>query len=78
MLDLHEDPTARGFYLYQYGLDDISACEKIVASVNDMGYPIEKDLCLNIYCRFSKTEIRYQQGKSTIKGRRKCRKPFPN
>jgi hypothetical protein len=44
MLDLHEDPTARGFYLYQYGLDDISACEKIVAAVKDMGYPVEQNV----------------------------------
>jgi hypothetical protein len=44
MVDLHEDPTAQGFYLYQYGLDDKSVCEKIVATIKDMGYPIEEDV----------------------------------
>ena len=46
MVDLHEDPTARGFYLIQYGLDDSSVGEKIVAAVEDMGYPIEQDVSL--------------------------------
>jgi hypothetical protein len=44
MLDLHEDPKARGFYLYQYGLDSMSACKKIVAAIKDMGYPIEQNI----------------------------------
>jgi hypothetical protein len=44
MMDLHEDPTAQGFYLYQYGLTDKSVCEKIVASIKDLGYPIEQDV----------------------------------
>ena len=48
MVDLHEDPTARGFYLYQYGLDDKSACEKIVATIQGMGYPIEQDVSMVI------------------------------
>jgi hypothetical protein len=29
MMDLNEDPTARGLYLYQYGLADKNVCEKI-------------------------------------------------
>ena len=44
MIDLHEDPTARGFYLYQYGLADKNVCEKIVATIKDIGYPIEKNV----------------------------------
>jgi hypothetical protein len=44
MLDLHEDPRARGFYLYQYGLDDKNMCEKVVAAIQDMGYPVEQDI----------------------------------
>jgi len=52
MLDLHEDPTASGFYLYQYGLRSKSVCEKIVSAVKDMGYPIE----LNVKMVALKTE----------------------
>ena len=44
MVDLHEDQDAQGFYLYQYGLADKSVCEKIVAVIQDMGYPIEQDV----------------------------------
>jgi len=44
MVDLHEDPRARGFYIYQYGLDDKSGCEKVVATIEDMGYPVEQDI----------------------------------
>jgi hypothetical protein len=44
MLDLHEDPSADGFYLYQYGLADKAACEKIVATVANKGYPIEQNV----------------------------------
>jgi hypothetical protein len=44
MMDLHEDPTARGFYLYQYGLADKNVCEKIVATIKDLGYPIEQNV----------------------------------
>lgn len=46
MVDLHEDPTARGFYLIQYGLDDSSVGEKTVTAVEDLGYPIEQDVSL--------------------------------
>ena len=48
MLDLHEDPSADGFYLYQYGLADKVAGEKIVASVADQGYPIEQNVNIAI------------------------------
>ena len=44
MLDLHEDPSADGFYLYQYGLGDKTAGEKIVATVAHMGYPVEQNV----------------------------------
>ena len=48
MLDLHEDPSADGFYLYQYGLADKAACEKIVAAVAHKGYPIEQNVSMVI------------------------------
>ena len=44
MLDLHEDPFADGFYLYQYGLADKAACEKVVATISHMGYPVEQNV----------------------------------
>jgi hypothetical protein len=44
MLDLHEDPSAKGFYLYQYGLTEKTFSEKVVAAVHKMGYPIEQDV----------------------------------
>jgi hypothetical protein len=48
MVDLHEDSDARGFYLYQYGLDDKSICEKIITAVREMGYPIEQEVNMMI------------------------------
>ena len=48
MLDLHEDPLADGFYLYQYGLGDKTACEKVVATVSHMGYPVEQNVTMVI------------------------------
>ena len=44
MLDLHEDPSADGFYLYQYALGDKAAGEKIVARIAHMGYPVEQNV----------------------------------
>ncbi|MGD8522267.1 MAG: M14 family metallocarboxypeptidase [Desulfobacterales bacterium] len=44
MLDLHEDPSASGFYLYQYGQPSKITCEKVVAAVEKLGYPIEENV----------------------------------
>ena len=44
MLDLHEDLTANGFYLYQYGLTERTVSEKIIAEVQHMGYPVEQNV----------------------------------
>jgi len=44
MFDLHEDPGAKGFYMYQYGLEDRQVGEQIVAAIQDMGYPVEQDV----------------------------------
>ena len=44
MFDLHEDPGARGFYIYQYGLKDRQVAERIVAAIEHMGYPVEQDV----------------------------------
>ncbi|UCD81759.1 MAG: M14 family metallocarboxypeptidase [Desulfobacterales bacterium] len=44
MLDLHEDPSASGFYIYQYGQPDKITSEKVVAAVEELGYPIEENV----------------------------------
>ena len=48
MLDLHEDPGASGFYVYQYGVDNMSSAEKLIETIRDMGYPIEEDVSMVI------------------------------
>ena len=44
MLDLHEDPSAEGFYLYQYGLNEEAFSTKVVDAIQKMGYPIEQNV----------------------------------
>ena len=44
MFDLHEDPDATGFYIYQYGLEDRHLTRQIVAAIADLGYPVEQDI----------------------------------
>jgi hypothetical protein len=44
MFDLHEDPDANGFYIYQYGLGDRHLTRQIVAAIKDLGYPVEQDV----------------------------------
>lgn len=44
MIDLHEDPDGKGFYMYQYAHPDTSLSRKIIEAVRDMNYPIEKDI----------------------------------
>jgi len=46
VVDLHEDPGAGGFYLYQYGLADKSDGERVVAAIRAMGYPIEEEVSM--------------------------------
>jgi hypothetical protein len=44
MFDLHEDPDAKGFYIYQYGLADRQAARQVVAAIDGLGYPVEQDI----------------------------------
>ncbi|MCD4744030.1 MAG: M14 family metallocarboxypeptidase [Desulfobacteraceae bacterium] len=44
MIDLHEDPDSKGFYIYQYGRPDTKIPEKVVNKIHKMGYPIEQDV----------------------------------
>ncbi len=49
MFDLHEDPSAKGFYMYQYGLKDRQVGEQIVAVIHNMGYPVEQDVKMVVF-----------------------------
>jgi len=44
MIDHHEDPDAKGFYLYQYGMPDQSLSRKIIQALKGDGYPAEQDI----------------------------------
>lgn len=43
VLDLREDPRARGFYLRQYAIGQIEAATRIIDRLRTAGYPIESD-----------------------------------
>lgn len=43
VLDLREDPTAKGFYLRQYGMGDTDAALRTVERIRAAGHPIEPD-----------------------------------
>jgi len=44
MIDDHEDPTGKGFYLYQYAMPDQVVARKVIGAIRGMGYPIEQDV----------------------------------
>jgi len=44
MVDLHEDPSGKGFYIYQYARPDRRVCEDVIRRIRTMGYPIEQDV----------------------------------
>lgn len=44
VLDHHEDPDAKGFYLYQYADRDTRPTRALIAAVRGMGFPIEQDV----------------------------------
>jgi protein MpaA len=48
MIDLHEDPTAEGFYLYQYGHPDKATAKQIIAKIKMMGYPTQQNVSMII------------------------------
>jgi hypothetical protein len=48
VIDHHEDPSASGVYLYQYGKHDTSAARSILAEIKDSGYPLEQDVSMII------------------------------
>jgi hypothetical protein len=48
MIDLHEDPSAGGFYIYQYGMSNTIIAENLVDTIKKKGYPIEEDVSMVI------------------------------
>jgi murein peptide amidase A len=44
VLDHHEDPDAKGFYLYQYADPDTRPTRGLIAKVKKMGFPVEQDV----------------------------------
>jgi hypothetical protein len=43
-IDHHEDPSGKGFYVYQYADRDTRATRALIATVRGLGFPIEQDV----------------------------------
>jgi hypothetical protein len=43
-IDHHEDPSAKGFYVYQYADRDTRPTRAVIAAVRDLAFPIEQDV----------------------------------
>lgn len=44
MIDDHEDPDGKGFYMYQYAESGQSLSRRVISAVKGMGFPIEQDV----------------------------------
>lgn len=44
IVDHHEDPDARGFYLYQYALRDTADARQVIERVRARGFPVEQEV----------------------------------
>ncbi len=44
MIDDHEDPDSKGFYIYQYAMPDQELSRKVIGAVRESGYPIEQEV----------------------------------
>ncbi|MBM3149284.1 MAG: M14 family metallocarboxypeptidase, partial [Chloroflexi bacterium] len=44
IIDSHEDPDAKGFYMYQYANPDTWLSRKVINTVRNQGYPVEQDV----------------------------------
>jgi hypothetical protein len=47
-IDHHEDPSGKGFYLYQYADRDTRPTRAVIAKVRDLAFPIEQDVSMVI------------------------------
>ena len=48
IVDLHEDPSGAGFYVYQYANPDTSLSRSIIERERQIGFPIEQDVSMVI------------------------------
>jgi predicted deacylase len=48
VVDHHEDPDARGFYLYQYAMPDASAARRVIRQARALGFPVEQEVSMII------------------------------
>jgi hypothetical protein len=48
VLDHHEDPNARGFYLYQYARRDTAAARRVIRRAREGGFPVEQEVSMVI------------------------------
>jgi hypothetical protein len=48
VLDHHEDPDAKGFYVYQYADPDTRPTRELIAKVRALGFPIEQEVTMVI------------------------------
>jgi hypothetical protein len=44
IIDCHEDPSASGFYLYQYGNQNTDISREIIEEIKELGFPIEQEV----------------------------------
>ncbi|MBI9084836.1 MAG: M14 family metallocarboxypeptidase [Desulfobacterales bacterium] len=44
VVNLHEDPEATGFYMYQYARPDKVLCRQIIETVRQSGFPVEQEI----------------------------------
>ncbi|HSV91475.1 MAG TPA: hypothetical protein VLH81_00305, partial [Desulfobacterales bacterium] len=47
-IDHHEDPSAKGFYVYQYADRDTRPTRAAIAAVRDIAFPIEQNVSMVI------------------------------
>jgi protein MpaA len=47
-IDHHEDPSGKGFYVYQYADRDTRPTRALIARVRDLAFPIEQDVSMVI------------------------------
>jgi len=46
IVNIHEDPRAGGYYIYQYGRPDQALCRQIISQIRQNGLPIENNVSM--------------------------------
>lgn len=62
ILDHHEDPKAKGFYLYQYDTPGQSLSRDVIKNVREAGYPIEQDINMILLKNQGRPDRRTEMG----------------